>query len=356
MSASTEFYHSDNYVAIKIDIEDCPVVEFPLTELFDIATSTIVDNYLEVLQEYVTQILEDTTWLDKQSKLCLLRARFCIYQRKNDGTLYTLRQSALQRLITQTLRSGFGIHRPIEVPLFVRLRSPDIEVPRKTRFPVTLALDSNVHSGLRCSTSPNRSFAAYNEMLSSIIPDGVVAKGLNESTNASALDEESQAAVDHIPHVVKKDTNDHEPQGTISITLDFDVMPSGGNDFVYDFGLDTVFKNKDQNIDDLGDDDLADVVRMDNTATVTTVTDVSGPSPIMSTMVHRNASTNVLHHPEELAMSPKGMTAHKQYQLALAVIAHQHGVLLPSELMRYHPIDRGRNCISAPLNSICLVS
>ncbi len=44
MSASMELYHWNDYVAIKVDIEDCPVVEFPLTELFDIANATVVDN------------------------------------------------------------------------------------------------------------------------------------------------------------------------------------------------------------------------------------------------------------------------------------------------------------------------
>jgi hypothetical protein len=386
------FYPLDASVVITIDIEDCPVAEFPLTELYDITTSTIAYNYLEVLQEYVTQILEDTTWLDMQSKLCLIRARFCVYQRKNDGILYTLRKPALQRLINQKLRCHNGIHCPIEVPLFIRLRDSEINVPRKTRFSMALSLASNVHSGLCCSPSPpNRSFVADNEMLSLIIPDGVVAKGLNESANASAVDEEIPA-VGHIGHaVVKQDTNDHEPHNAISITLDFDAMSTGDNDVVYGFGLDNKgFNNRDQNIDDQGHDDLADVCvvvnyGMDkNTATRTIVTDVCGPSPIMSAMVHRKASTHVLHHTEDMEMSPKGATAHTQYQIALAAvqfllhhetftIAHQHGVPLSSELMRYHPIDRGRCicvslyhcqplecvlnvCIRSAPNTACLVS
>jgi hypothetical protein len=133
--APREFYHSDDYVVITVDIEDCPVVEFPLTELFDIATSTVVDNYLEVVQDYVTQLLEDTTWLDTQSRSCLLRARFCMYHRRNEGELLTLRQPALQRLIAQMLRCRNGIQscHSIEVPLFIRFKRPAITFPRNTR-------------------------------------------------------------------------------------------------------------------------------------------------------------------------------------------------------------------------------
>lgn len=350
MSASTEFYHSDDYVAITIDIEDCPVVEFPLTELFDIATSSIVDNYLEVLQKYVTQILEDTTWLDKQLKLCLLRARFCVYQRKQDGVLFTLRQPALQRLINQKLRCRNGIRCPIEVPLFIRLRDPEIYVPHKTRFPATLALTpGSVHSGpcyKCCSTSPNRSFVAIIEKFGLNFPDEVVAMGLSESANTRALDVE-RPTVGHIPYVVKRrDMDDHHVPHTIAVMPDFDAQSTDCNDL---------------NDDGLDNDDLADVYAVvkngtENDATVTTVTDVYGTSLIMlGATVHREANTRFL-RTEDRGMPPKGETAHTKYQIAMAdmplllhhdtfAIAHQeHGVSIPSELMRYHPIDRGR-CI-----------
>ena len=338
MSASTEFYHSDNYVTITIDIEDCPVVEFPLTELFDIASSTIVDNYLEVLQEYVTQILEDTTWLDKQSKLCLLRARFCVYQRKNDGTLYTLRQSALQRLITQTLRCDYGVHRPIEVPLFVRLRSPEINVPRKTRFPVALAPFHTIHTGAA---------------------DAVFAPGLNESANNYAVDEESPA-VDIIPYAVEKRTNDLEPYD-ITISQDFDAKSTVDNDFVEmnvsfapirsDFGLVSGSNNANRNRNDLCNGDVHVVVENDNDNIATaTVTDVRGTSTSMGATVDCKTCIHSFHHTEDRdKMPPKGGTDHAPYQTALAAVLflmhHEpSGVPLPSELMRYHPIDRGR-CI-----------
>jgi hypothetical protein len=139
MMAPREFYHADDHVVITVDIEDCPLVEFPLVDLFDIVTSTVVDNYLEVVQDYVTQVLEDTTWLDKQTRLCLLRARLCVYHRRHEGELLTLRQPALQRSITQMLRCRNGTHcHPIEVPLFIRFKQLAITLPCKTRFPTDM--------------------------------------------------------------------------------------------------------------------------------------------------------------------------------------------------------------------------
>lgn len=140
MSASKEWYHLDDYIVITVDIEDCPVVEFPLIELFAIATTTVVDNYLDVVKGYVAQLLEDTTWLDTQSAKCLLCSRLCMYHRRNEGELLSLRQPALQRFITQKLRCRNGVnYDPIEVPLLIRFMNPDITLPRKTRFPTAIS-------------------------------------------------------------------------------------------------------------------------------------------------------------------------------------------------------------------------
>jgi hypothetical protein len=132
MSAPGEFYHPDNYVVMAVDnIEDCPLVEFPLSALFDITTSTVVEDYLEVLHDHITQLLEDTTWLEEQSRLSLLCARFAVYHQRTYGELVSLRKPALQRLITQTLRNNSGVHDPIEVPVFIRFfMMPDNALPR----------------------------------------------------------------------------------------------------------------------------------------------------------------------------------------------------------------------------------
>jgi hypothetical protein len=62
MSASREFsFLADDSIIITADIDDCPWVEIPLTELFDLSTFNLVDNYIQVLHSYVAQLLEDTT-------------------------------------------------------------------------------------------------------------------------------------------------------------------------------------------------------------------------------------------------------------------------------------------------------
>ena len=53
MSDAGEIQHPNDYVMITVDIDDCPLVEVPPSELFDIATSTVIEDYLNVLQAYV---------------------------------------------------------------------------------------------------------------------------------------------------------------------------------------------------------------------------------------------------------------------------------------------------------------
>lgn len=222
---------------------------------------------------------------------------------------------------------------------------------------MALALASNLRFGLCCS-SPNLSFvadAADNEKFDMIVPDGVVAMGLNESANAGAADEESQA-IGHIPFVVRKDTDGCKRHAIATTTLDFDTMSTDGNENPHDFWLNTALNNKDKSIHDRANDELVDtyvVVKngADNIATVITATD----SPILGATVHRKTHTH-FHHTEDWKMPPDGETTHKQYQNIMDVIqlpyhherafaiVHQHDGPLPRELMRYHPIDRGR-CI-----------
>ena len=140
MSDAGEIQYPNDRVLLTVDIEDCPLVEFPLGELFDFATSTIVDDYLEVLQDYVTQVIEDTTWLDKQCKSRLLSTEFGVFHRVDDGAIFSMRQPALQRRIAQTLRRRTsGSHHPMEIPIFIRLMLPETYLPpRRSEFPVSI--------------------------------------------------------------------------------------------------------------------------------------------------------------------------------------------------------------------------
>ena len=130
MSDAGEIQTPNDYVVITVDVDDCPLVEFPLSELYDIATSLVVEDYLNVLRDYVTQVLDDTTWLDKPCKMGLLRTDFGVFDRRDDGGIFSLRKPALERLVAQILRSRSLSHHPIAVPVFVRFLCPEIDLPR----------------------------------------------------------------------------------------------------------------------------------------------------------------------------------------------------------------------------------
>jgi hypothetical protein len=178
-----EYNHCNDYVAITVDIEDCPVVEFPLTELFDIVNATVVDDYLDVVHDYVTQLLEDRTWLAKQSALCILRSRLCMYHRRNEGELLTLRQPALQRFISQMLHCRNGGHDPIEVPLFIRFKCPEITLPRRTRFPTAISRVSRSTAPICCSAEAH----GFDSSRSNPIPDVLCSSTVKASTLAAAI-------------------------------------------------------------------------------------------------------------------------------------------------------------------------
>ena len=159
MSASRECYHPDNYVVLTVDIEDCPMVEFPLSKLFDVATSTLVVNYLQLLHDYVGEIVEDTPSFDAESKLHLLRTQLGVFHRTEDGTIISMRQPALQRRITQTLRRHGGTDQPIIFPILIRFLCSDINLPpRRFRFPIIDArVDRSQHSSEPSTTAIVRS-------------------------------------------------------------------------------------------------------------------------------------------------------------------------------------------------------
>ena len=128
-----EIQHDNDCLVISIDIVDCPMAEIPLTEVFDVLTMSLLDNYHNVIRDSVLQQLEDTTWLERQSKSSLLRARYAVYHQRTESKLISLRKPALQRLITQALRYNSGVHHPIKVPVFIRFLMPDNALPSPQR-------------------------------------------------------------------------------------------------------------------------------------------------------------------------------------------------------------------------------
>jgi hypothetical protein len=355
-----------------MDIEDSPLVEFPLRELFDNATSTVVVDYLQLLHDYVTQAVEDTTWLDKQSKSHLLSTRFGVFYRTEDGVIVSMRQPALQRRITQILRSQCGSRHPIEIPIFISFLCSDVgHPPRRTRFPLASLRVLSVNTNKSAPPTTHKSFTPSNEALCGlgskahvpaavlfsttpalddsrnampIIPEGTVTPGLNDSRSANEVDVDGSTAAGGIPHAVMKDTDGRAPRMAFSASKrsDFGPLDSSNSDG--------------QNGDNLCNDVLADgyIVIVDGNGdhkatTTTTGTDVQGTFPLCAII---NRITNTHFHEQ---MQPVGDTAPFQIaSKAVLLLLHHHGpspfarhrrcVSLRSELMRYHPIDRGRCC------------
>ena len=136
MSVPGESHHPDDIVILHVDIDDCPIAEIPLTEIYDIDVSRLKDDYLATLRNYVTQQLEDTTWLEDQSVSPLFDAGFATYHRRPNGDILSLRKPALSRLINQSLRSRTDVNDPISVPILIRFMIPESELPtRDNRAP-----------------------------------------------------------------------------------------------------------------------------------------------------------------------------------------------------------------------------
>jgi len=136
MSAPRESHHPDDFVILTVDIDDCPIVELALTEIYDVDASRLKDDYLATLRNYVTQQLEDTTWLEDQSVSPLFDAGFATYHRKPTGSILSLRKPALSRLIDQTLRGRIEANTPISISILIRFLIPESELPtRNNRTP-----------------------------------------------------------------------------------------------------------------------------------------------------------------------------------------------------------------------------
>jgi hypothetical protein len=52
------------YVVITIDIDDCPMAEIPLTKIFDLGASLLLNDYHNFVRVAIVQELEDTTLVD----------------------------------------------------------------------------------------------------------------------------------------------------------------------------------------------------------------------------------------------------------------------------------------------------
>jgi hypothetical protein len=139
-----------DYVVITIDIDDCPMAEIPLAEVFDPNTSLLLDDYHNVIRGYVVQQLEDTTWLTDVTTPILLDAGFGMYYSRDRGVVLSLRKPALQRLISERISRRDRPEDSVFVPLLIRFLLPDVDIPKPPRTSV-----SSSSSASRASPGPS---------------------------------------------------------------------------------------------------------------------------------------------------------------------------------------------------------
>ena len=160
MSVFEESNHEDDFVILTVDIDDCPIAELPLTEIYDVTTSLLKDDYLDTLRTYVTQQLEDTTWLEDQSVSPLFDAGFATFHRRANGDILSLRKPALLRLVRQTLRGRPTAFEPVSIPILIRFMMPESELPTRENRSATVP---SVVGGRIGSTSGTESAVGLSE-------------------------------------------------------------------------------------------------------------------------------------------------------------------------------------------------
>jgi hypothetical protein len=136
MADAEEVQYDNDCLVISIDIVDCPMAEIPLTEVFDVPTKSLVDNYHDVIRDSVRQQLEHTTWLSADLLPTLTDPGFGMYHARDRNSVIMLRKPALQRLINQRLKDRSRPSRNLlapPLPLAVHVRAA-LEVPAEARL------------------------------------------------------------------------------------------------------------------------------------------------------------------------------------------------------------------------------
>jgi hypothetical protein len=130
MTDAEEIQYNNDCLVISIDIVDCPMAEIPLTEVFDVPTMTLVDNFHDVIRDSVRQQLEHTTWLSAELLTTLTDPGFGMYHARDRNSVIMLRKPALQRLIIQRLKDQTRPSDIVHVPVLIQFLLPDVDIPR----------------------------------------------------------------------------------------------------------------------------------------------------------------------------------------------------------------------------------
>lgn len=343
MSASREFFNSsDDFVIIRADINDSPSVEIPLTELFDLATFTLVENYQQVLHGYIIELLEDTIWVDEQSFLQLLCAGYGICREMQTGRFHPMKRRELQSLILQNLCDCNANERYFAVPLLIKFSVSNADLKgRHGRFKEPPRIARSSASRLVPNKLSNEERSIVNDVPYAAKDTNGGSPSINSATPRDC---------------VKLTGNDVYCCEAPRMASSFSASPTGSACTLPFSGSDSEGKNN----DDINSDDLVDVCiiiekgRNSHASVSATVINACGLSSAEGNVTHCVTNT----YCEDAEMPSKRDTerhhhvASRKVQLLLhngvSTIASPHYLSLPSELMRYHPIDRGRSQLTPP--------
>jgi hypothetical protein len=123
--------HPDDFVILTVDVADTPIAELKLSEIYNVQTFTMNDDYLLVLQGYIALQLEATFGLCDRLKLRLLGSRFIPLHCRANGDIFSIRKPAMERLIRQTLQNRLDIGSPTSVSILIQFKTPGFRIPRR---------------------------------------------------------------------------------------------------------------------------------------------------------------------------------------------------------------------------------
>ncbi|KAI2501343.1 hypothetical protein MHU86_13141 [Fragilaria crotonensis] len=131
MSAPWELNNQDDSVILTVDVADSPIAELRLSEIYDVKTSSMNDDYIVVLHNYIALQLKTTVGLCDRSIIHLLGSRFIPLHCRANGDIVSLRKPAMERLIQQTLQSRLDTCSPVSVSILIQFKTPGFRIPRR---------------------------------------------------------------------------------------------------------------------------------------------------------------------------------------------------------------------------------
>jgi hypothetical protein len=166
MTVAEEILQLNDCLLIDLDIENCPSAEIPLMELYDMLTSSLLDNYRETIHLTIVQMLEDTMWVNSSMMETMLNAVFSIFEVRSNGQVISLRTQGLQRLVATVISTRAVPVTSIQIPILIRFKLSALDLPRPPR--PSIAMKSPTESSRSAGRSGPPSNVSEAELLDQV--------------------------------------------------------------------------------------------------------------------------------------------------------------------------------------------